>query len=108
MKMLVLGSNGMLGHVVYNYFKEQNYEVYGTICHYGDGIFFDAFSNMEELENIIQQVNPNIIVNCIGILNKAAEDNKLLAVKLNSLLPHYIDSLSQKYHFKVEVKHWVK
>lgn len=98
MKILVLGKNGMLGHVVYNYFLEKGYEVYGTTT--TDDIVYDAFKNQEQIEAIILNIKPDVVINCIGILNKVAEDNKVLSVKLNSLLPHYIDSLSQKYNFK--------
>jgi len=99
MKILILGKNGMLGHVVYNYFKEMGHEVLGTVLE-GDSIIYDAFKNQESLEDIIKENNPDVVINCIGILNQVAEDNKLLAVKLNSELPHYIDSLSSKYNFK--------
>lgn len=99
MKILVLGENGMLGHVVYNYFKEKNYDVVGTRVKDGT-IIYDAYKNQEALEDIIREQKPNIVINCIGILNQVAEDNKPLAVKLNSLLPHYVDSLSEKYDFK--------
>ena len=99
MKILVLGKNGMLGHVVYNYFKELGNDVEGTVSH-GEGLIYDANNNQESLEEIIKKVKPNVVINCIGILNKVAEDNKNLAVKLNSLLPHYVDSLSEKYGFK--------
>lgn len=102
MKILVLGKNGMLGHVVYNYFKELGIETFGTVSHNpseGD-IEFDAFKNMESIQKIINDIKPDVVINCIGILNKMAEDNKVLAVKLNSLLPHYLDSLSSKYNFK--------
>lgn len=98
MRILVLGKNGMLGHVVYNYFKDNNYEVYGTATK--EDIKYDAFKNQEEIEKIVQDVKPDVVINCIGILNTAAEDNKVLAVKLNSLLPHYLDSISEKYKFK--------
>ncbi len=99
MKILILGENGMLGHVVYNYFKQKNYEVVGTRVKDGE-IVYDAYKNQEALEEIIKEQKPNIVINCIGILNQVAEDNKPLAVKLNSLLPHYVDSLSEKYDFK--------
>lgn len=99
MKILVLGKNGMLGHVVFNYFKELGNDVLGTVSH-GDGIVYDAFQSQESLEKIIADFHPDVVINCIGILNQAAESNKYLAVKLNSLLPHYIDSLSEKYNFK--------
>ena len=99
MKILVLGKNGMLGHVVFTYFSEIGHEVEGTVTH-GDGILYDANSNMTHIEEIIANSKPQVVINCIGILNKEAEDKKDLAIKLNSLLPHYIDDLSKKYNFK--------
>lgn len=99
MKVLVLGKTGMLGHVVYNYLLEQNYDVLGTSRN-GD-LQYDAYENMEAIEDIISAHKPDVVVNCIGILNKAAENNKVLAVKVNSLLPHYLDSISNKFNFKL-------
>lgn len=100
MKILVLGKTGMLGNVVYNYFKDLNEDVIGTSRNKED-IYYDAYENQEGIVNIIRKYRPNVIINCIGILNKEAEDNKCLAIKVNSLLPHYIDSLSDKYNFKL-------
>lgn len=99
MKILVLGQNGMLGHVVYHYFKEKNHEVIGTNTQNGP-IIYNAYTNQEDLEKIVETEKPDVVINCIGILNNVAEENKTLATKLNSLLPHYIDELSQKYNFK--------
>lgn len=100
MKILVLGKTGMLGNVVYNYFKDLNEDVIGTSRNKED-IYYDAYENQEGIVNIIRKYRPNVIINCIGILNKEAEGNKCLAIKVNSLLPHYIDSLSDKYNFKL-------
>ncbi|MBE6148373.1 MAG: SDR family oxidoreductase [Firmicutes bacterium] len=99
MRVLILGKTGMLGHVVYETMKEKGYEVFGTSSKNGD-LIYDAYTNMESIERIIEEIKPNAVVNCIGILNKVAEENKVLAVKLNSLLPHYLDELSSKYGFK--------
>ena len=54
---------------------------------------------MYGIEGIIARVKPDAIVNCIGVLNEAAEKNHSLAILLNSFLPNYIDSLSEKYGF---------
>lgn len=99
MRVLILGQTGMLGHVVYETMKEKGHEVFGTSSKTGEFIY-DAYTNMESIEEIIREIKPDAVVNCIGILNKVAEDNKPLAVKLNSLLPHYLDELSGKYNFK--------
>ena len=92
MKVLILGKNGMLGHKVYNYFKNRNYEVKGTTRN-------EYEVDKDNIEDIIKEVKPDVVINCIGILNKQCEDNKLLAIKVNTLLPHQLDYLSDKYNY---------
>ena len=98
MKILVLGKTGMLGHVVYNYFQEKGHDVIGTTTKFSD-FQYDAYKDMRSIEKILEEEKPDVVINCIGILNKVCEDNKPLAVKLNSLLPHYLDSISEKYNY---------
>lgn len=101
MKVLLLGSDGMLGHVVKMYLSENNYEVVPlTRRDSSSKFYYDADRNIEAIEKILEKSKPDVVVNCIGILNKVAEENKSLAVKLNAFLPHYLDSLSEKYNFK--------
>lgn len=100
MKILILGSTGMLGHVVKRYFENKNYEVYATTREKEDPLYFDLNEDIKNLEKIIKVVKPDVVINCIGVLNKACEDNKALAVLANSYLPHYVDSLSNNYNFK--------
>ena len=88
----------MLGHIVYEYLKKQNYEVIGTTRKIEDKYFFDA-NHPERIIDIIKESKPDIIINCIGILNKECEENKSLAIKINSYLPHYLNELSKKYNF---------
>ena len=99
MKVLVLGKTGMLGHVVETYLTEKGYEVVGTARK--DELFpYDANANLEGIKSIIEEVKPDVVVNCIGVLNQACEENKPMAVRLNSLLPHYLDALSEEYHYQ--------
>ncbi len=99
MKVLVLGANGMLGHVVATYFEEHGHEVIKTSRNPENKYYFDAYENIYGIEGIIARVHPNAIINCIGVLNEAAENNHALAILLNSFLPNYIDTLSEKYGF---------
>lgn len=92
MKILVLGKNGMLGHIVYQYLKEQGYEVIGTTKEEYD-------ANKDDIKLIIEEAKPDVVVNCIGILNKKCDEDKQLAIKINSYLPHYINQLSKEYNF---------
>jgi dTDP-4-dehydrorhamnose reductase len=96
MKILILGSEGMLGHVVKLYFQDKGYSVRGTSRSGGEYYTFDATKNMQDLEVFINDFEPEVVINCIGILNKVAEENKSLAVLINSYLPHYIDRVSRE------------
>jgi len=93
MKALILGADGMLGHVVKLYFQEQGYEVKGTSRSDSQDLVFDAMLNMSDLDKYIDDFVPYAVVNCIGILNKVAEENHSLAVIVNSYLPNYLDKL---------------
>lgn len=95
MKTLVLGSEGMLGHVVKQYFLEQGHDVKGTSRSGSEDYTLDATKNISDIEKFIDDFKPDTIINCIGILNKVAEDNKPLAVMVNSYLPHYVDEVSR-------------
>lgn len=96
MKILVLGSEGMLGHVVRLYFLEKGHDVKGTYRSGSEDYIFDATKNISDIEKFVDDFKPDAIINCIGILTKVAEDNKPLAVMVNSYLPHYIDEISRK------------
>lgn len=100
MKVLIIGANGMLGHVVKTYFEENNYEVLATSRRPNSQLYFDAEHDISNIEKIIADEKPDAVINCIGILNADAEKNKRRAVIINSYLPHYIDSLQEKYKFK--------
>ncbi len=93
MRLLVLGAQGMLGHIVKQYFLERGHEVVGTSRNGDEKYEFDAVKDVKALERIVDEFKPNAVVNCIGILNKDAEDHHALAVMANSYLPHYADEL---------------
>lgn len=90
MKILALGAEGMLGHVVKLYFEEQGHTVKGTSRSDSEDYVFDATKNVTDIEAFIDDFKPDAVINCVGILNKVAEENKPLAVQVNSYLPHYI------------------
>lgn len=93
MKLLVIGGDGMLGHVVNTYFTEQGHEVRATSRGEHGDYQFDATKNLEDIEKYIDDCRPEVVINCIGILTKAAEEDKPLAVLVNSYLPHYVGAL---------------
>jgi len=100
MKILVLGSEGMLGHVVKLYFQDKGYTIRGTSRSGGDYYTFDATHDMRDIDRFVDDFKPDAIINCIGILNKVAEEHKSIAVLINSYLPHYVDELCRNKNIK--------
>ena len=100
-KVLVIGSTGMLGHVVKKYLTDKKYDVYETTRNQTNKYYFDALENIKKIEEIIDSIKPDFVVNCIGILNKKAEDYPSQAILVNSYFPHYLDEMSEKYNYKL-------
>jgi dTDP-4-dehydrorhamnose reductase len=96
MRLLVLGEQGMLGHVVKLYFQKLGHDVRGTSRSSEADYVFDAEKSHSEVDKIIDDFQPDCVVNCIGILNQVAEENHPLAVAVNSYLPQYLDELCQR------------
>ncbi len=97
MKFLVLGCNGMAGHMISLYMKEQGHEVVGfdrTAPRYVEGISGDALDTVA-LKSLITDNHFDSVINCIGILNQSAEDNKALASFLNSYFPHFLAEVTE-------------
>lgn len=103
MKVLVLGATGMAGHTVSIYFKEAGYDVTAfnrRNFEYCNNIIGDV-TNFDSLKSVIREGNYDAVINAIGILNQDAEDNKLMAVLLNSCLPHYLSDITKKMKTKI-------
>ncbi|MFK2239377.1 hypothetical protein ACIXKS_15250 [Bacteroides fragilis] len=80
MKFFILGCNGMAGHIISLYLKEQGHLVVGfarSKSAFVDTIIGDAFDTEFIYKNIIEG-KYDTIVNCIGVLNQFAEMIKQL------------------------------
>lgn len=103
-KVLILGASGMAGHIVFTLFKENgNYDVLGT----SNSNNFDAENkklNIYEqanLINIIEDFQPDFIINCIGILIKGSKDAPDNTIYANSYFPNFLARLSKEKKFKL-------
>ena len=103
-KVVVLGCKGMAGHVVKAYLEStKNYDVWGIArgVTYEQNLINLDVSNIQELESIFANNSFDVVINCIGLLNKTAEDNPELAVWFNSYFPQLLASYGKKYNFKL-------
>ena len=92
MKFFICGCNGMAGHTISLYLQEQGHEVYGfDLCEskYIKSFAGNAFDT-KTIARVIKEGKYDSVINCIGVLNQFAEQNKALASFLNSYFPHFL------------------
>lgn len=111
MKVLILGSSGMLGHTLVRYLISQSkidvgftlrnnnkLEIFKGIFDIKSFYIYDA-NYMEDFESIIVDFKPDLCINCIGIIkNKIRSNKNIKNIKINSLLPHYLNDICLKYN----------
>ncbi len=103
MKILVLGSTGMAGHIISIYLKEVGHEVTAFSrrrFEYCNNIIGDI-TDFANFKNIIVKNHYDAVINAIGVLNREAEDNKSLAVLLNGYLPHYLSDITKNLKTRI-------
>lgn len=97
MKFLVVGCNGMAGHIISIYLKEQGHEVIGYArekSRFVETIIGDA-SDFFLLKKTVLSGEYDSVINCVGLLNQFAENNHAAAVLLNGYLPHYLAQITK-------------
>ena len=102
MKLLILGSNGLLGNTLTKYFFEKNnYETFGFLRDSSKLKFFKKnyisrliiiqdILDIIDLRRKIKELMPDVVINCIGQTNKISGqnfNNIERYINLNSLFP---------------------
>ena len=111
MKLLILGSNGLLGNTLTKYFFEKsNYETYGFLKDSSKLKFFKKkyinrliiiqnILNTTDLRRNIKALMPDVIINCIGQTNKIRGknlDNIENYININSLFPFRLKEICEE------------
>ena len=102
MKYLILGANGMAGHMISTYLIEKGYDVTTlTKSPYlvGKNIILDV-RDFGQLKSIIHQ-DFDVIINAIGLLNRSVDDYLSDAILINSYLPHFLQDQTKNTNTKV-------
>lgn len=107
MRVLVLGASGMLGSAVFRLLMACGYEVTGTIRSASLVNYFPASTrkklisnvdvlNLSTLIGLFQQVKPDAVINCIGLIKQFSSSNDPQeALPINALLPHQLANLCE-------------
>lgn len=103
-KVLVLGSTGLIGHQVYNYLQiNSDYELSNISYRKklnNDTVLLDIRAE-EKFLNIIENMKPDVIVNCIGILINGANKDPENAIFINAYVPHRLARLADDIDAKL-------
>ena len=100
MKVLVLGSSGMLGAaVVFQLSKNLDVQVVTTSRGQDNPNF--VINNVSEIQELIHAVRPEVIINCIGVIKPHINSNESRsiskAISVNALFPHDLLKWSQDF-----------
>ena len=108
MRVLILGSAGMLGHKLYQVLAP-DFNIVGTIQgQYRDIGKYDIFREdqivpginaleIKRVESVIDKTKPQVIINCIGIIKQLEQSNdRLLSIWVNALLPHQLQQICKE------------
>jgi len=103
-RILILGSAGMAGHVVKKHLRDSGKYIVGELARTESSSKFTYaidVTDLTSLDQVISEFKPDVITNCIGVLNKDAEDNPDKAILLNSYLPHHLAKKATAYEARL-------
>ena len=94
-KVLVLGSSGLIGHQIYLELLDKNYPLKGISLNnkiFDSSILLDV-REFDNFKKFVKRENPDVIINCIGLLISESEKLPEKSIYLNSLFPHKLKEL---------------
>jgi len=103
-KILVLGSTGLIGHQVYNYLKNNSDYELSNISYrkkLNDNSILCDIRDEDRFLETIKVLNPDIIINCIGILIGGANKDPENAIFINAYMPHRLKKVSDDISAKL-------
>ena len=114
MRILILGASGMAGWTLYMMFSEiKKFSVFGTIRDRNalnkfsnnlkkNLILLDVIKDSNLLNDTISQINPDLIINCIGaIKHKSNYISEEEMYNINTFFPKKLAKMSSMYQFRM-------
>jgi dTDP-4-dehydrorhamnose reductase len=112
-RVLVLGAGGMLGHKLLQRLP-RTFETVGSARNLSDRLVAIASkagarlysgleaTDMDAVERLTDEVGPQVIVNCVGLIKQRAEGREAVpAIRINALFPHELAAMAAKRRVRV-------
>ena len=102
-KILIFGITGLLGNMLYKYFREKNnFEIFGASRknkQYSKNTqnikIIKNLKNENELNKIVETIKPRYIINSIGLVKSSINENNILETfYINSYFPKIIEKIA--------------
>ena len=101
MKVIILGSNGMIGRGIYaKLSKNPKFQLYN----------YDRTTNLDQdkldlenprkIVNFLGHIRPDVVINCVGIIKQNKKEKEHIYA-INSFFPHKLNYLSVQLKFKL-------
>jgi dTDP-4-dehydrorhamnose reductase len=104
LKVLVLGSTGLIGHQVFHSLAStEKYEMFNLSYRKklnNETILCNVRSEKKFID-IIKLISPDVIINCIGILIQGSDLDPENAIFINAYFPHRLMSLADELNSKL-------
>jgi len=100
MKVLILGAGGMAGHIAALKLAEIGHSVTGLarrklpFCN-------TIVSDVMDIEKLNIVLDYDAVINCVGVLNKAVDEEPYDGIWLNACLPHLLAKLARNSKTKI-------
>ena len=108
MRILVMGTSGMLGSALFKLFAESgDYKLFGTVRSESTKQYFpdkwheNIIAGIDVLDNgsltgVVESVKPDVVINCVGLIKQLATANDpLVVLPVNSMYPHRLAAICE-------------
>lgn len=114
MRVLVIGATGMLGNTMVSaLYNDSRYEAWGTLRdisglkHFPNVIHPNLIAGVdvldeEKLRNVFVTIQPDVVINCVGLIKQLAIANDpLVVLPINAMLPHRLARLCGDFNSRL-------
>ncbi|MBP0724451.1 SDR family oxidoreductase [Bacillus sp. RG28] len=104
MRILVLGGNGMAGHIISNYLHSNlTNDLYYSLRSSSKDVRAVTLDLTDDKStyNCLKTIKPDIVINAAGILNNDAAERLKESIYINSLLPHKLANYGDELGFQL-------
>lgn len=103
-KIVILGSTGMAGHMIYEYLSHrEDFEIINLAFRkkLNESTIIIDITDKDSVVKFIDKTKPEIIINCTGVLLNGAKNNPANAIYVNAYFPHLLSSIANEIMAKL-------